>query len=97
EFSADFLVLRPAASSRGNGTLLYEVNNRGNIGILRQLDEASSSNDPVTAAHAGNGFLFRHGFTLVWSAWASDVATAAGDHHLVVSAPVASDNRVPMT
>src|SRR5262245_16618975 len=33
EFSADFLVLRPAASARGNGTLLYEVNNRGNIGI----------------------------------------------------------------
>jgi hypothetical protein len=97
EFSADFLVLRPAASARGNGTLLYEVNNRGNIGILRQLHEASSSNDPATAAHAGNGFLFRHGFTLLWSAWATDVATVPGDNRLVLRAPVASKNGTPIT
>ncbi len=97
EFSGDFLVLRPVASARRNGTLLYEVNNRGNIGILRQIDEASSSNDPSTAAHAGNGFLFRQGFTLVWSAWASDVAAAPGDNRLVLRAPVASEDGVPIT
>jgi Alpha/beta hydrolase domain len=97
EFSAEFLVLRPAAPARGNGTLIYEVNNRGNIGILRQVNEAASSNDPATAAHAGNGFLFRHGFTLVWSAWASDVAAAAGDHRLVLRAPVASKGGAPIT
>ena len=38
-FSAEFLVLRPVEAARGNGMLLYEVNNRGNIGILRQLNE----------------------------------------------------------
>ena len=49
-FSAEFLVLRPVDAARGNGMLLYEVNNRGNIAILRQLNEApSSSNDPATA------------------------------------------------
>ena len=84
EFSAEFLVLRPTDFARRNGTLLYEVNNRGNIGILRQLDEASSSNDPATVADAGNGFLFRQGFTLVWSAWAADVAAAPGDGRLVL-------------
>jgi hypothetical protein len=97
EFSAEFLVLRPAAPARGNGTLLYEVNNRGNIGILRQVDEAASSNDPTIAAQAGNGFLFRQGFTLIWSAWASDVAAAAGDHRLVLRAPVASKDGAPIT
>ena len=30
----------PVDAARGNGTLLYEVNNRGNIAILRQLHEA---------------------------------------------------------
>jgi hypothetical protein len=97
EFSAEFLVLRPTASARRNGTLLYEVNNRGNIGILSQVDEASATNDPATFAQAGHGFLFRQGFTLVWSAWASDVAMASGDHRLVLRAPVATQDGAPIT
>jgi Alpha/beta hydrolase domain len=97
EFSAEFLVLRPADVTRRNGTLLYEVNNRGNIGIFRQLHEAPSSNDPATAADAGNGFLPRHGFTLVWSAWASDVATTPGDNRLVLRPPIATKDGRPIT
>jgi Alpha/beta hydrolase domain len=97
EFSAEFLVLRPADVTRRNGTLLYEVNNRGNIGIFRQLHEAPSSNDPATAADAGNGFLLRHGFTLVWSAWASDVATTPGDNRLVLRPPIATKDGRPIT
>jgi hypothetical protein len=97
EFSADFLVLRPAAPARGNGTLLYEVNNRGNIAILRQLDEASSGNDPASTADVGNAFLFRQGFTLVWSAWATDVAAAPGDNRLVLRAPIATQDGAPIT
>jgi hypothetical protein len=73
EFSVEFLVLRPSDVNRRNGTLLYEVNNRGNIAIFRQLHEAPSNNDPATAADAGNGFLLRmalrwcgrHGFPML--------------------------------
>ena len=97
EFSAEFLVLRPKVAARGNGTLLYEVNNRGNIAILHQLHEASFSNDPATVADAGNGFLFRRGVTLAWSAWASDVATRPGDNRLVLRAPIATKDGAPIT
>src|SRR5262245_25484659 len=97
EFSAEFLVLRPADLARRNGTLLYEVNNRGNIGIFYQLDEAPANNDPATTADAGNGFLLRNGFTLVWSAWASDVAETPGDHRLVLRPPIATKDGMPIT
>src|SRR5262245_8607052 len=97
EFSAEFLVLRPADVTRRNGTLLYEVNNRGNIGIFYQLNEAPSNNDPATTADAGNGFLLRNGFTLVWSAWASDVATMPGDNRLVLRPPIATKDGMPLT
>jgi hypothetical protein len=96
-FSAEFLMLRPADAARGNGTLLYEVNNRGRIAMLRQLDGAGSSNDPASTADVGNGFLFRHGFTLLWSAWAADVATTPGDKLLLLMAPIATDHGQPIT
>jgi Alpha/beta hydrolase domain len=97
-FSAEFLMLRPVDPAHGNGMLLYEVNNRGNIAMLAQLNEASSrSNDPATAADAGNGFLFRRGFTLLWSAWAADVLTAPGDGRMVLHPPVATDRGRPIT
>src|SRR5689334_2167074 len=97
EFSAEFLILRPADVTRRNGTLLYEVNNRGNIGILRQLNEAPAHNDPATTADAGNGFLLRNGFTLVWSAWAPDVVTTPGDNRLVLRPPIATKSGIPIT
>jgi hypothetical protein len=97
QFSADFLVLRPAVTARRNGALLYEVNNRGNIAMLRQLDEATSGNDPASSADAGNGFLFRQGFTLVWSAWATDIAATPGDNRLVLRAPTATNDGAPIT
>ena len=49
-FSAEFQVLRPTISSRGNGTMLYEVNNRGNIAILSQINEAPPNNNPTSGS-----------------------------------------------
>lgn len=95
-FSSDFLMLRPADPAKANGTLLYEVNNRGGIGILAQLDEAPATNDPSVAADAGNGFLFEQGFTLVWSAWTWDVAALPQDHRLILQPPIATDHGEPI-
>jgi hypothetical protein len=96
-FNAEFLMLRPADPARGNGTLLYEVNNRGNIAILSQLDEAPGGNDPSTAADFGNGFLLRQGFTLLWSAWTWDVIAGPGQRRLILAPPVATRSGKPIT
>ena len=34
EFSSDFYLIKPKDASRGNGTLLYEVSNRGGKGMI---------------------------------------------------------------
>ncbi|SDG56723.1 MULTISPECIES: alpha/beta hydrolase domain-containing protein [unclassified Duganella] len=75
-FSSEFVLLRPTGAQPT--TLLYDVNNRGNIAILGQVNGRSpAQNDPTTVADAGDGFLMRHGFSLLFSAWTWDVAPTA--------------------
>ncbi len=88
-FDSEFVLLRPVRTQAS--TLLYDVNNRGSIAILGQIDGTSpANNDPTTRADAGDGFLMRHGFTLLFSAWTWDVAPRpAGVKPLVFVPPVA--------
>lgn len=69
EYSADFDILRPADAMKGNGTLLYEVNNRGRKLVLGIFNDTTPSNSLDTPETAGDGLLMRHGFTLAWSGW----------------------------
>src|SRR5579862_3856301 len=69
EYSADFDLLCPADPMKGNGTLLYDVNNRGNKRVIHLLNDTPASNALDTPASAGDGFLMRNGFTVVWSGW----------------------------
>lgn len=87
EYSADFYILKPVDLTKGNGALFYDVNNRGNKLILYQLNSAPRENDPTTPAHAGNGFLMRHGFTVLWSGWIPGLP--ATNHNLRLEVPVA--------
>ena len=88
-FESEFVLLRPFHAR--DSTLLYDVNNRGGIAILGQVNgRTPANNDPSTAADAGDGFLMRHGFTLLFSAWTWDVAPqAAGVRPLILRPPVA--------
>ena len=87
-FAAEFVLLRPVWSAPS--ALIYEVNNRGGIGILGQLNgRRPANNDPTTAADAGDGFLMRHGFSLLFSAWTWDVAPQPPARLLVLAPPVA--------
>jgi hypothetical protein len=94
EYSSDFYILKPADITRGNGALLYDVNNRGNKRALIQFNSAPAANDPENAAQAGNGFLMRYGFTVVWSGWIPGLPAA--DHALRIDVPVATASGAPI-
>jgi hypothetical protein len=74
EYQSDFRILKPLDLDRGNGCLVYDVPNRGNQPILPRLNGAP---DGGHSPHAGNGFLMRRGFTMVWSGWQGDVPPGA--------------------
>ena len=57
----DFFLLKPVDARKGNGQLLYDVNNRGNMLALWTFNDGERTNNPKTAADAGNGFLMRAG------------------------------------
>lgn len=95
EYSADFYMLKPAELARGNRRLIYDVNNRGNLRILQFFNDAVHSNAPSRAEHAGNGFLMRRGYTIVWSGWQGDLLP--GDGRLTMALPVATDNGQEIT
>lgn len=83
ELSADVLILAPKDLSKGNGALLYDVNNRGNLTALRMLNFASGGNDPQTQKQAGDGFLMREGFTYVSSGWDGELLPGSSRLSLV--------------
>jgi hypothetical protein len=95
EFSADLCILKPRDMARGNQRLFFGYGNRGNKRELQFFNDAPASNDPRTLADAGNGFLLRRGYALVWAAWEGDLLP--GDGRLVLDVPVASDGDRPIT
>ena len=96
-FSGDFILLKPLDLSRGNHRLLYDVNNRGNLPMLSYYNDAAGSNRPLSPAHAGNGWLMRQGFSLLWSAWNWDVASI-GRQPLRINLPIIfGEDGEPMT
>ena len=85
----DFCLLLPAEPEHGNGRLLYDVNNRGNKLALWTFNrDPERSNDPVTAAHAGDGFLMHQGYAILWCGWNGEVIED-GNHRLLTGLPVA--------
>jgi hypothetical protein len=83
EFSAPFYLLKPADGGRGNGKILFGLNNRGNSIELARFNiiprpARSAGSDPRPAAlEAGDGFLMKLGYTFVDVGWQGDL-TAAG-------------------
>jgi len=73
EFSSDFYILKPKDPRAGNGSILFEVSNRGGKGMLGIFNRAAGSTDPRTGRELGDGFLFEQGYTLVWLGWQFDV------------------------
>ena len=73
EFSSDLYVLKPRDPAKGNGTILFEVSNRGRKGTLGMFNRAGGSLDPRNDPDFGDKFLLEQGYTLVWLGWQFDV------------------------
>ena len=95
EYESDFSLLKPIDLARGNGCLIYDVPNRGNKPILPRVNRGAEGNRPTSAVHAGDGLLMRHGFSLVWSAWQTEVPP--GNDRLIARFPIATDHGAPIT
>jgi hypothetical protein len=87
EYWSDFCLLKPLDMARGNGKIFFDAPNRGSKRILSFLNDAPASNDPATIEHAGNGFLMRQGYTIVWCGWQGDLMPLK--NWLVMGVPVA--------
>lgn len=95
EYATDVFILRPKEFSRGNGHILYEVNNRGRKMLFGNIaDGPQGVNDPKTVADVGNGFPLRQGYTIVWSGWDPDAPRA--NMGLALTAPVATNDGQPI-
>ena len=95
EYATNVFILRPKDFSRGNGRILYEVNNRGRKMLFGNIaDGPQGVNDPKTLADLGNAFPLRQGYTIVWSGWDPDAPRA--NMGLALTAPVATDNGQPI-
>ncbi|HUY18884.1 MAG TPA: alpha/beta hydrolase domain-containing protein [Candidatus Binataceae bacterium] len=94
EYWFDFCLLRPADLRKGNRRLLYDVINRGGKIALNDFNSAPRANNPTTAADAGNGYLMRRGYSILWSAWQGEVV--AGEERMLAGFPVASDHGAPI-
>ena len=77
-FTADVRILAPADQARGNHRLLFDVPNRGNRLALATFNGVPRPINPAGPTDAGNGFLMRHGYTVVWCGWQHDVPEADG-------------------
>lgn len=95
EYATDIFILRPKDPARGNGRILYEVNNRGRKMLFGNIaDGPQGVNDPKTTADLGNGFPLRLGFTIVWSGWDPDAPRA--NMGLSLTAPLATADGEPI-
>src|SRR5438105_182716 len=93
EFSSDFYIIKPKDPAHGNGSVLYEVSNRGNKGMLAFFAFASGSTDPQNASDFGDGFLLEQGFTLLWVGWQFDVPNRDGAMRTYVPVAREADGR----
>lgn len=72
-FHGDLCILTPADPAKGNHRALIELPNRGRKLGPRQFNRGEGEVPPTRNIPAGDGFLFRHGYHVVWVGWQWDV------------------------
>jgi hypothetical protein len=92
EFACDLDILKPVDLGRGNRRILYEFSNRGGRGAMRYND--GGTGEVGSATWAGNGFLMRQGYTVVWSGWQGDLVSTG--KNIVAYLPQALEDGKPV-
>ncbi len=95
EYTTDFFMLRPKDPSKGSGTLLYEVLNRGTKFLFNWVLDAPPQvgvavNDPKSLADAGDALPLKRGDTVVWSGWEADASRQ--NSGMAIDVPVATQD-----
>jgi hypothetical protein len=93
EFKAVLDIVKPVDLSHGNRRLLFDFSNRGNRGAFTRLNDGGGS-DLSKESYAGNGFLNRLGYTVVWCGWQGDLVYTG--NNLVAFVPEARQNGQPL-
>jgi hypothetical protein len=92
EYETDIFLLRPADPAKGNRHLLFDILNRGNKVVANRMNTTTpkdDSNDPSTLAQAGDGFLYRRGYTVAWAGWDPDAPKT--NHGMTLRIPALPD------
>jgi hypothetical protein len=92
-FTADLTVLAPVDPARGNGGLLLELPNRGRRRVVAMFNRDAGVPGSVDIP-PGDGFLFRHGFTVASIGWQWDVPSS--DALIGLQAPEAAIDGEPV-
>ncbi len=93
--SSDIFILKPVDAALGNQRLFFGYGNRGNKRELQFFNDAPANNDPSTLEDAGNGFLMRRGYSIVWAAWEGDLLP--GNGRLLLDVPIATQQGEDIT
>jgi len=83
EFTSDVSIVAPVDRSRGNGRVIVGVVNRGNRIVVPHFNHATRpvigpDTDPNPPIDVGDGFLMRHGYTVVSCGWQKDAPDYPG-------------------
>ena len=93
-FSAHFSILQPADLNKSNRRILLDICNRGNRTVFNNFNSAGPALDPSRELEAGNGFLLRQGYIIVWCGWQADVPELDGLIGMQVPNAVKSDHEI---
>ncbi len=94
EYTFEVDILKPVDIARGNGVLVYEVNNRGRNIVLGYFHEAGRG---YAAENAGNAFLMNQGYTYVSSGWLHGAPGGGDPRPVLATLPPATDDGEPIT
>ena len=93
EFSATLDIVKPVDLKRGNQRVLYEFSNRGGRAAITGLNFGKGM-DMSRPEYAGDGFLMRLGYTVVWSGWQGDLIDRG--HNVIADVPFALKDGNPL-